>query len=95
MSTLTYDVGDQRRLAMNFTDANGLDADPATITVKVFLPNGTLDEYVFGVDAEVGKASLGNFFVDLLFTAKGRHTVRFVGAGTVNSAATIDVYIRG
>jgi hypothetical protein len=92
--TLTFDRGDAQRLSMTFLGIDDIAADPSSITVIITEPDGEVVSYDYGVDAELIKESVGNYYVDYTFTKKGRHQVRFEGVGGVTSAEQTDVYIR-
>lgn len=85
MTTL-YDVGDERRLAAAFTDLAGDAADPSTVRFTIEEPDGTVTEYVYGTDAELVKASTGNYYVDWPIAQAGYHSWRMAGTGTAAAA---------
>lgn len=94
MTTECYDIGDNRRFTVMFTDIDGAPADPTNIEAVIKQPDGVDVAYEFGVDTELAKDDVGIYHIDFTFTQLGRHKVRFEGTGNVTSAQQIDVYIR-
>ena len=94
MTTQSYDIGDNRRFSVNFTDIDADDADPTVATIIIKQPDGVDITYVYDTDVELVKDSVGNYHADFTFTQSGRHQVRFTGTGALTSAEQIDVYIR-
>lgn len=79
MTISVFQVGDKARLSAAFTDAAGTAADPGGVQFKLKSPSGAVTTYVYGTDAEVVKDSTGNYHVDWLIAAAGRHYYGFYG----------------
>lgn len=77
-------VGDVRRLTGVFQDVNDVNTDPATITVKVNDGTTTIT-YVYGVDSDVIRDSVGTYHIDVALTNSGRWRYQWVGVGTVDA----------
>lgn len=88
MATSKYDKGDLVRSAVAFTNEAGAAADPTTITFKFKVgKNGTITTYVYGVNAELVKDSVGNYHVDLAIdTDSITYYVAFYGTGALIAA---------
>lgn len=65
-----YVVGKTRKFAQEFRIVHEL-TDPDTVRFIVEKPDGSKTVLVFGVDAELKRASLGKFFIDLLLDLAG------------------------
>lgn len=85
--TSIYDIGDEVRCSVTFTDQDGNDADPGTVEFKYQQPDGTETTYTYGTDPEVVKSSTGNYHVDVSVTAAGYWYYRWEGTGVVQSAS--------
>lgn len=83
MSIDVYDKGDLVRVSAAFTDSAGAAADPTGVTLKVIEPDGTQTSYVYGTDAEVIKASTGNYYADIAADAAGGWHYQWAGSGAV------------
>ncbi len=72
------------RLTVTFADDNGDAVDPATVTFSTYSPSGSLTNYVYGTDSEVGKSAVGNYYADIAPDESGRWHFRWktTGAGT-------------
>lgn len=66
----------------NFTfTANGVNADPDTVTFTLINPAGTSTNYVYGTDSEVSKSATGVYNVRLLLDgALGAYAYTMTGA---------------
>lgn len=93
MATESYDLGDMRRMPAAFTDIDGNPADPTDVTFRMREPDGTVTSYVYGVDGELIRDSLGNFHVDWLYAQEGRHFCDFTGSGVVQAVAHAEIHI--
>lgn len=76
------------RLTVSFTDENGDAVDPTTVTFSTYSPGGTLTSYVYDTDDEVGKASTGNYYADIVPDESGRWHFRWVTTGSGTAIAT-------
>jgi hypothetical protein len=83
----TYDIGDQVRLSVAFTDEDGHAADPTVITVKYADPTGAITTLVYDTDAAVGREETGAYYADLVPDRAGIWRYRWTGSGAITSAA--------
>lgn len=60
-------------------------ADPTTVTFEVASPDGTVVQYVFGVDGNVTNPSVGVYVCALDPPPPGTYTYRVVGTGAVQA----------
>jgi uncharacterized protein YfaS (alpha-2-macroglobulin family) len=82
-----YDVGDLVRCAANFKNTLNVDIDPSTVTFKVKPPTGAIITYAYGVDSQLVKDSVGDYYVDVNANAEGTWHWRFFSTGTGQAAA--------
>ncbi len=80
-----YDVGDEARVSVDFTDIAGSAADPTTVTLKVKKPSGAMVIYTYA-DDEVTKSSTGNYYKDIPLDESGIWLYRWEGTGAVTAA---------
>ena len=85
---MAFDIGDLIRLSAAFTDPNSNDdpIDPSTVTVLWKDPAGTVTTKIYLTDAEVIRASLGNFHADVDMDTAGEWSSRWEGSGTGQAA---------
>lgn len=89
--TSAYDIGDERTLQVDFTDANGAAADPTTVTLNVREPDGTL---VVKTGGELANPQVGRYTFAYTIAQGGRHVVRWEGTGAVVTAEESEFYAR-
>ena len=77
------------RIAANFQDDMRTDIDPDTVTFKIMSPSGTIASYAYGTDAELVKASTGDYYIDYTPNASGRWSYRWESTGS-NEAIAIE-----
>ena len=95
MTTSSYDIGDQRRLTVTFTDINDVDADPTAIHFIMNEPDGVQTSHAYGDSpAVLIKSAVGIYYVDWLITKQGRHHYKFTGTGAVVAAESGEFYAR-
>lgn len=82
----TYDIGDQVKAEVTFTNISKALADPTTVVLKTRDTAGTETSYTYGVDAEVIKSGTGVYYMTIITTAKGSYFYRGVGTGAVVAA---------
>ena len=75
-------VGDMRRITASFTDIDGDPIDSSGLTISIENPSGDTTAYVYGVDEEVIRDSLGVYHIDTLLDEAGiwRYNVTSTGA---------------
>jgi hypothetical protein len=93
--TIPWQVGDQAKVTGYFTDVSGALVDPATVTVKIKNPAGSVQTLVYNTDLEVVRDSVGVYHVLIDLTSSGNWFYRFAGSGThiVANEGTLSVQI--
>jgi uncharacterized protein YfaS (alpha-2-macroglobulin family) len=81
-----YSKGDLIRCSATFTTSDGTATNPTAVRCQVRTPAGTTTEYVYGTDAELVRASTGNYYVDVDANAVGTWRYRFYSTGTGQAA---------
>lgn len=85
-----YDIGDQIKCAVAFLNESGVAADPTSVTGRFVNPSGGGDTYVYGTDAELVKASTGNYYfyvpVPLNRLSRGVWAYRFESTDSAGAA---------
>lgn len=64
--------------------------DPATVSVTVRTPSGTLTTYDYGQDAELSKVSTGVYQISIALTEVGTYKWKWVGTGVQKGAVDYD-----
>ncbi len=84
----TFDVGDTVRIAVAFTDTGGTAADPSGAIRRLRkTPTGVVDTVTYSVSTgDITKASVGNYYTDVVTTATGTYWLRYDSTGTIVSA---------
>ena len=88
------DVGDRVRISTTVLNSAGTATDPTTLTFKIVTPAGVTTTYVYGTDAELVKASTGNYYVDYTTPTYGRFPYRWVATGNVTQATEGTLVVR-
>lgn len=89
MARVIYGTGEIVRARVTYTDPDtGLVTDPIAVSVVVRQPNGTKTTYVYGVDPELTKVSIGLY--QILITLSEDGTYKWKWTGTAASKATVD-----
>ncbi len=86
MGINVYDIGDLVTVRGAFTDAAGLPADPAAVSVAYEDPSGNVTTLVYGVDAAVVKDSTGNYSLEISIDEAGDWHYRWIATGTGQGA---------
>lgn len=81
----TYEVGDQVRLTVTFTDTAGVVADPTAVTILVKRRDGATTTFTYA-GSSVTKSSTGVYYADYTVTEEGNYDYRMVGTGAVVAA---------
>jgi hypothetical protein len=81
-----YDVGDLIRCTGIFTDLDGDALDPTVVIFKFKDPSDNETTYTYGVDAELVKSTIGNYYVDVDADEAGDFWYRFHSTGTGQAA---------
>ena len=70
------------RLTIAFTDDAGAAVDPSSVSFSLMSEEkGRTTTYVYGVDTQLGKASVGNYYADITPDHGGRWFYRWVSSG--------------
>lgn len=69
------------RLETKFFDDNGDDTDPDTVLCKIKSPRGVITTYTYLSDDALGKASIGDYYLDVTPDMTGRWFYRWEGTG--------------
>lgn len=79
----SYDKNQNVRCTVVIQDVDsGAYVDPTTVTFYTIDPNGTVTTYVYGVDPEVIKDSVGHYHADVTLDVSGDWYYRWEGTGT-------------
>ena len=86
--------GDVLTLDAGFCDpVTGAPIDPATVKVKVKLPDTTVLTYEHGTDPELMKVTVGNYQLNLPLTVAGDWWVRWESTGAYAAAEEARVVV--
>lgn len=77
-----YNIGDQPRVTVTFTNLAGTATDPTAISCAVQSPQGSRT-YAYGVDPEVTKTSTGVYNLDLTLAAAKEYRYKWSGTGAL------------
>ena len=83
---MAYTVGDIAVVAVIFYDSSGVPADPTTVTLRVSRQSNTVIQYIYLIDLELVKDSVGNYHANLNLTTAGLWCFRWIGTGAVQTA---------
>jgi uncharacterized protein YfaS (alpha-2-macroglobulin family) len=83
---MSYDVGDVVRCSGAFADSAGVAIDPTAVFCKVKTPSGVVTSYAYGTDAQLVKAGVGSYYVDVEAATTGTYYYRFYSTGTGKTA---------
>lgn len=81
-----YDVGDQVRLSVQFTDEDGVAVDPTLITVRYARPDGAETAVTYDGMTAVTREATGDYYLDLVADAAGTWSYRWASSGAVTAA---------
>lgn len=91
VSIKSYFLGAVVRLEAQFSDLPGVLTDPTTITFKILQPDPLIlpqaVSYVFGVDAQLVRDSVGVYHVDWTADQDGDYCYRFEGTGAAQAVS--------
>lgn len=82
------------RITALFTTADGIPADPSTVTLMIKDPTGEITIKVYNTDLEVLKLGTGNYQYDHLADIPGRWYYSWLGTGDVQISAHKSFFIR-
>lgn len=86
MTVKTFDKGDVVVLSASFKDRNDNPIDPGVVTFKIKDPAEDETTFVFGVDSELVKDSVGNYHVDVPVNLDGYWRYKFQSTGVGQAA---------
>lgn len=88
----TYDIGNNIRITATFTNPLNDDVavDPVNVYCTVRSPEGVTNDYKYGVDAKVTKASTGVYYIEVPLESNGMWYVRWWGVDLNGKAAGAD-----
>lgn len=86
-----HDKGDQVRLSVSFTDANGAAANPSSVTLKYRNPAGAVTTIAHG---SLVNTPTGTFSYDLTVDQAGVWAYRFEAAGNFIGAEEDEFLVR-
>jgi hypothetical protein len=92
--TSSIDPGNRRKLTAVFTSAeDDSPIDPDEVHLIICDPEGTETEYVYGVDSEIVKEDVGNYYAEIDFDTPGKWAYRWtsLGAGKASQENLITV----
>lgn len=91
MARKVFANGEVIRARVTYRDPDsGSLVDPATVSVTIRPPSGTLTTYDYGQDAELSKVSTGVYQVSIALTEVGTYKWKWVGLGTQKGAVDYD-----
>ena len=84
----TYIIGNLIRVTAAFTDPDNADApiDPTAVNFTFKDPTGNSTTYLFGIDSQLVKDSVGNYHVDIDINQSGTWHYKFFSTGTGQAA---------
>lgn len=78
-------VGTAVNIAVEFkATVNDALADPSSVSLLVRKPTGAIATYVYGVDADLIKDTVGKYHMIVLIDKKGRWDFQYTGSGGVS-----------
>ena len=89
-----FDIGDITRLTVTFKNLAGTVVDPTTVKIQIKLPESTVVEYIYLIDAEIIKDSVGIYHIDFLITQGGIHYYKWSGTGSVYAAEESQFFVK-
>lgn len=89
----TYDIGDIPRLSLALAVA-GVAQDPTTLRARVLDPDGTETIYVYGEDAELVRAGVGSYYLEVRAAMAGTYHYRFESTGTAEGTEEHAFFVR-
>lgn len=96
MTIGVYDLGEPRRLSVEFTNSNDVDTDPDTVTLQVLRPDGTKGTYLYGESPTlINKSSTGNYYADITFDQVGDWYYQWAGTGAVGVIEPGQLVVKG
>ena len=84
----TYDIGDQVRLSVAFTNSAGVATDPTTVTITIRKPDQTTSTPTALTSAT------GTWYTDVTLDQTGNWYYRFAGTGALVAAEEGEFYVR-
>lgn len=91
---MAYDIGDQIRCSVEFTNRSGTYVDPSSVTFKIKNPTGTITSYIYGTDDKLVKEATGKYYILIEPTSSGIWHYRFEGDGIVIAASESNFVVK-
>lgn len=89
-----YDIGDQVRVSVVFTDEYGVEHDPTSLLCQIKNADGVETYYTYGESPALTRENTGTFYVDVLATKAGTWHYRWQGSGAITAAAENSFMVR-
>lgn len=80
------------RLTAHLMDKTGNGVTPENVTARIVSPSGSVADYVYGTDENMGIAAVGLYHVDFNANESGRWFVRWVGEDPDFTAVSEDYW---
>lgn len=81
-----YDIGDQVRLSVAFSDDEGAAVDPTVVTLTYAGPGGSEIELTYDGENALTRDGPGSYYVDIVPQTAGTWRYRWAGSGAVTAA---------
>lgn len=91
---MTYDIGDQARVQVTFTNLSGVATDPTAVSLQVVSPSRVSTMYYYGSPGQIFRTSAGVFYCDLDMTEHGIWAYRWLGTGAIQAAEEATLFVR-
>lgn len=90
---MTYDIGDQARIAVTFTNIAGTATDPTAISLTVVTPGRASQTYTYAA-AEITRDAVGTYHKDVTLTEHGTWSFRWQATGDLVAAEEGSLFVR-
>ena len=80
-------INTELRLTANFTDDDGTDTDPDTVTLTAMSPSGGAVTYTYLADDNLSRLDAGDFYCDITPNESGRWFWRWAATGDGTTVA--------
>ena len=95
MSINSYDQGTVVRMEGAFEDSDCTPIDPDYVQLSYERPDLVVTVLVYGIDPQVIRASVGNYYADIFVSQAGTWRFRFLGEGGIGAANDEIFNVRG
>lgn len=83
-----YTEGQGIRCSVTFRDIDGNYVDPTTVRFRFRRPDGAVTVYVYGVDVQVVRDSVGHYHCDIVLDVQGDWVYRWESETPYGAAET-------